>query len=95
MTLNIFGHKIKLIKQKGLLDKTNNRGVYVPEHQIIVVDPELKGNELMSTIIHEIVHAVFYRTGIDQAKIQDGVEEIICENVSIAMVENFHLRLKK
>lgn len=46
------------------------------------------------TLIHEIIHAVFYYGNFSQA-VQDGVEEIIAENVAQTICDNFDVRLKK
>ena len=66
-------------------------GEYNPHLSIITIDSELVGKQYMHTLIHEIVHSITCRTGIEQAVRESGVLEIISENVATAIVENFKL----
>lgn len=94
LRLKIFGQIIKVLKKKGLLEK-GYRGMYSPCRQEIVLDASLNRQASDHTLVHELVHAVWNRTGIDQANISPGIEEVLCENVATAITENFTLKLKK
>lgn len=95
MTFNIFGMKIRLIKEKDLAVKTGFSGVFYPPTKRIHIDAGYTGDKSMQVTLHEFLHAVIYRTGIDQVKLDEGVEEILCENIATALVENFTLKCKK
>jgi Zn-dependent peptidase ImmA (M78 family) len=95
MTLNIFGKKIRVLKKKNLIRDFGARGAYYSKLKLIVIDDEQVGTEHLQTLLHEMVHAVIDRCGIDQAGIGDGVEEIICESVATALIENFTLKPRK
>lgn len=94
MTLNIFGQKVRVLKQKNLMSEKGIFGEYNPNTNIITVDSELVGDDFMHTVLHEFCHGVVYRTGIYQALRELGVEEIICENIPRALIENFKIKLK-
>lgn len=53
-----------------------------------------KENEFWHVLIHEIVHAAWFRSGIYQTKLSHDVEEIVCEVLSVVFNENFSLKLK-
>lgn len=94
MKLKIFGKIFRVLKAKNFSSHYGLRGLFDPDKELIKVDSELIGDQYFITIIHELVHGVIYRTGIDQAKLSEGVEEVICENVAVAIVENFKLTPK-
>lgn len=94
MRLKIFGSIIRVLKKKDM-SQQGLRGLYMPKEKLILVDSELLDDDFMQCLVHELVHSVIYRTGIDQAQISAGVEEIICENIATAIIENFTLKAKK
>lgn len=93
MKLKVFGEEIRVLKEKGLLEK-GMRAYYIPDKKMISIDATLVGKDYFSSLVHELVHVVWRRTGLDQTQIPMQVEEIICENVAIAMIENFEIRFK-
>ncbi len=89
--LNILGEKVKIIEsdlQGALL------GAYLYRERVIQIEKkEIHTPDKMSTLIHEMVHAVFARSGVTQA-ISNELEEIICENIATMITENFDLKFK-
>ncbi len=75
-------------------EQTGARGIFDPTNKLIMVDADLVGDEYTQTVLHELIHSVIHRVGIDQANIGDGVEEILCESISVALVENFKINRK-
>lgn len=92
-SLLVFGKRVKIKYQKNLIEDSEANGEYDKEKHIIVLDSSLKGEMFLLTLLHEGIHAVCERTGIRQA-IDDGVEEIICENISMFLNENFNIKTK-
>ena len=92
MVLNIFGKKIKVLKKKKLAENHNAYGAYIPDQNLIVIDAGLVGNAYLQTVIHETIHAILDRSGICQGLVNEQLEEIICENISTAMMENFKIK---
>lgn len=90
-SVNLFGLKIpiKYIDMK----ETEACGLYSHEKKIIVIEKSQIGLVAQHTLLHECVHAIFDRTGINQSLSSD-LEEVICENIATFLVENFHLRDK-
>ena len=79
-----------------MAEETGCRGQYLSNQSIILIDAEQVGIDYIQTLIHEIIHVVEDRTGIDQTGLSHGVSEIISENVATALVENFKITpLKK
>lgn len=83
--LNIFGEKIS-VKVKKTSDPSH-AGEFHPESKLILIHPEYENK--MHTLAHEFVHAVWSRSGLNQTKTSHDVQEIVCENVATALVENF------
>lgn len=95
MRIKIYGWEIPVKKLKGLADAHGILGCYDYETKTIVVDASLKKADYMSTLLHEIIHALFHRAGLHQAQIPEALEEIICEQVSTVLTENFNLTVKR
>ena len=85
----IFGRNINIIKVKGLLKEQNIFGYYDPEKFSIYIDKELSKKDYQSTLIHEMGHALFHRAGLGQSKLGRDLEEIIVEQYSHMISENF------
>lgn len=89
MKINVFGMEIKIEKKDDLMVNEGCRGILYPSQCQMFLDKSLPPADELHTIIHEMVHAVIFRTGIDQTKISEDLEEILCENVATAVVENW------
>ena len=84
---DVFG-KVYKIKREDL--GPHYHGVCSPDTSTIVIDKNDKNAILQSTFLHEIGHAIFHRVGLNQT-IPSEVEEIIVENISNWITENFRL----
>lgn len=93
MKLNIFGKKIRVFKQKGLMDATNWMGYYEKAKNRIVVDADLSPEEYNETLIHEVLEAIFCRASFNQS-INDDAKEIIIDIIAKNFNENFKLVCK-
>lgn len=92
MKLKIFGSNIRVKMIRGMIEVHGLRGLYQPALKVISIDSDQPKEDQMQTLLHEVVHVVINRIGIDQAKISEGVEEIICESVATALIENFKIK---
>jgi Zn-dependent peptidase ImmA (M78 family) len=92
MKLSIFGKKVVVKKRRGLASVEGFDGLFFPANDLIVLDADLKGKQLNHVLIHEMIHCVINRTGILQAGLSEGLEEVLCENIATALVENFTLK---
>lgn len=89
MTLNIFGMSISVLKDKNLSTNYGLRGVFYPVEKKIVIDNNMSGPDFLQTLVHELIHVVIFRVGIDQTKISEDLEEVLCESISTAVLENW------
>lgn len=90
-SINVLGQKIKVVIKK--IDR-NYLGLFYADHNLIEISDEAKGDKLVETLVHEIGHAIFKRSGLDQASISHDAQEIICEQFSKVICENFKLTPK-
>lgn len=93
----VFGKKIKFEIVDGLAKAHGVYAWFIPDKWKIQIDKKAhEGNhdEFVATIIHEFCHTVFLRCGLKQAVGHD-LEEVIIENISRALVENFSIKPKK
>lgn len=86
-TYNVFGRKIKV--KFAQLD-SNIAGMYYDNKGLILINEALaeKGYEdiLQDTLVHEILHAMFYRVSIDQA-VSWQAHEYIVNNAAVLLRE--------
>lgn len=88
-TLNILGRKTK-VKFKNL-DAEGICGKFLFHEDIIEVNSKLDKEIKDITIVHELVHATLYRAGISNTKLNEEIEEIICDQIAKTITENFRL----
>lgn len=69
-------------------------GFYDPVKQLIVVDETMDKAMKNETLVHEFVHALSSRLSWRQA-IPKELEEVMCDQIAKAFVENFDIKLKK
>lgn len=89
-TLLIFGDVYRVIK---IRIKGGIAGDCDSEKKIIKICPKQTQKQKLHTLLHEMNHAVIFRTGIFQA-VDEKVIETISENIATAILENFKLRKK-
>jgi hypothetical protein len=87
-TKDIYGAKVKY-KFVKLLPET--MGEFHYDNNTIYIDHRIKGIQLVSTILHEEIHAILHRVGAHQVLSPD-IEEIICESISTWIAENYKLK---
>ena len=88
-SINILGQDLQVIE--GPLDRMY--GCYDYIQKCIFIDTEVhkKWNEdIQATFIHEMIHAVSKRVGLNQS-IDRDIEEIICESIANSITDNFIL----
>jgi hypothetical protein len=62
--IRIGGIPYEIVFQNGLMDDANALGHVEFEKQRITIDPSLPPERMAQTIVHEVMHAVFYEAGI-------------------------------
>ena len=66
-------------------DMTESYGEYRPREGVILLQHDLCGQEMANTKFHEILHAIVYIAGLNQANgplKEDDAEEIVVNNMS-------------
>lgn len=91
--LMIFGECVEVQITDNLIHDEGFSGDYCSRTKTIRVDGSLKGDDFLTTLVHELVHALSDRVSLKEA-LDDQTEEIIADTFAKAIVENFHLRLK-
>lgn len=94
-SIEVYGQRIsvrKVSKAVGEFNPKDHDGFFDKEKSIIYLSAKDKNTE--ATFLHELIHAVCHRVGVTQA-IDDSVEEVIAESISVAVAELFDLRFKK
>jgi len=90
--LTIYGTKVKVMKQ-AIDEALGWNGYYDTRIKTIVVAENLKTDELTSVLVHEFIHSVIDRLGWRQFLTKE-LEELCCEQISVAIAENFDVKLK-
>lgn len=92
--VNIFGLKIPVYKVDGLLDNQDMYGFFDCEKKLICVDSGLKGSILEHTIVHEMFHATLDRLFV-QHQLDEKFVEVIVENLTVSLVDNYSLKARE
>jgi hypothetical protein len=87
----VFGSKISVSLVPNLTANTGALGQYYKK--AILIEACQDKENLEKTFLHEIIHALSDRIGLNQA-ISRELEEIVCESVANLIYENFDLQLK-
>lgn len=90
--MKIYGTQIKVIVGE-INEHLGYDGFYDPESKTIAISDKLKGDDLTSVTIHESIHAIADRLGWRQWLTRE-MEEMLCEQISVALAENFTMKLK-
>ncbi len=91
----IFGQKVLYKLRDFVKEQIHVCGLYDSENKTIFIEKNLKGNELKHTILHEEIHAIFDRCGLNQTQHTQDLQEMICENVARFILENYNITDKK
>jgi hypothetical protein len=84
-SVNIFGKKVTFHYFKNAeLDQLD--GFFDPVEFKIHINK--KSPDKMPIYLHEIIHCVLHRVGLNQTSLTSDLQEIIAENISCFLVEN-------
>ena len=92
MRLKVFGWLVKVNYID--LSETHNVGYYDFAKKQIYIHNKLSAKEKLATLIHELFHASLDRMAFNQTKIDHDLQEILVENLTQVLVENFKLTKK-
>ena len=90
--LTIFGKHVPIVRTKDQLKTHEAFAMFHRDKFFIEIDHSLKGHIYYVSLIHELIHSVVQRSGIYQAGLSHELEEILAEQISVAIVENFKLK---
>lgn len=89
----VFGQDVPVYMVKGLKEK-GDVAQYKSEIPCIEVDEEAVADDnLAQVILHELGHAVLFRTAVMQTSLTEDTAEVIVDNFATFMVENFDIEL--
>lgn len=91
MILKVLGKNVKVVFTD--LEAENLYGRFWIEANVIEIDKKLKKEQKTATILHELIHAVIQRSGLNNV-IAPDTEEIVCDQIAKVIAENFHLKKK-
>lgn len=88
-SFDVLGKKVKVIFRD--MNEEGVCGHFIYGEDLIEINNKLTSETQEITIMHELIHSVFARSGVHNAKISADIEEIICDQVSKVILENFKL----
>jgi Zn-dependent peptidase ImmA (M78 family) len=91
-SFNVFGKHVPIVRTRNLANDTGALGLFHRDKFFIEIDHKLHGKNQNLTLCHELIHAVIQRAGAYQAGLSEDLEEILCEQISVAICENFDLK---
>lgn len=84
MYLDVFGKRIDVVFNSDL----DSDGEYSSEKQLISCRDNMSVDQTNQTIIHELIHSVADRIGLENVELSHDLEEIIADCVAKVLVEN-------
>jgi hypothetical protein len=93
MKLKVFGESIpvkviKNLKDQGILGK------YDSKNKEISICSSTKASDKDQVLLHELTHCVIDVLGLYNAQLSHDLEEILADNISKAITDNFRLTWK-
>lgn len=88
-SFDVLGKKIKVVFRD--MTEENVCGHYVYNENLIEINTKTTRETQEITLLHELVHAVFFRSGVLNAKISSDLEEVISDQLAKVIIENFKL----
>jgi Zn-dependent peptidase ImmA (M78 family) len=70
-------------------------GLCDPTTRTIYVRCGMSESEKTSTILHELIHAIFFESGLHHTSVSEDLIEIICHAVSETIHEQFRVIKRK
>ena len=93
ITIDVLGEKWKIKRLAGLVSQ-GIMGKCVFAEKTIYIDDSLTDYQLEHTFIHELGHALIYRSSIYQS-LPHEIEEILVDIFGTFLLDNFSLNLHK
>jgi hypothetical protein len=90
MKFKIFGKDVPVTVED--ISHLGFDGLFNPKDWTIKIDTNCEMK--FQTCMHELLHGLAFRIGIQQAKIPIEVEELIVENMATVLAENFDTLIK-
>ncbi len=94
----IYGKKIlikEITKKNAYFDPKKDDGAYSHTTATIYISKELKGDDKIMTFMHELCHAILDRMGCSVDVVNEELEEIIVELISVGIFEVMDVKFKK
>jgi Zn-dependent peptidase ImmA (M78 family) len=90
-SLQVFGATVPVIV-KAL--PQGFEGLFDPQTNEIFINESVSEENFYGILYHELIHAIFSRTGLNQAHgMAPDIEEVIAENISTWLRENAEVKL--
>lgn len=94
--IELFGKVFTVTEKKKIMYEGDEcEGLFLPDTCEIYIKKDLNRENKVKTFIHELGHAMIWRTGLKQSNLSEELEEIIVENYSTFLWELFDLRLNR
>ena len=91
-TIDVMGQKWKIVRVAGLKE-AGIMGKCIFAKKMIALDASLKDYDLEHTLLHELGHALIYRSSIYQS-LPHEIEEILVDIFGTFLLDNFSLKIK-
>ena len=92
----IFGRLTAYVPIPGLMDNEGDVAEFLPcegqDFDLIFYDPAY--SNIKQALLHEEIHALLNRIGILQEGMPGGMEEVLCEAISVFLTESYNLKEK-
>jgi hypothetical protein len=88
--INVLGKVYQIVYVD--LTKDDNDGSFHYDEDLIKIDQSLTGQSLQQTILHELLHAVMFRSSLSQA-VGPSLEEVLVDLVATFLTDHWDFDL--
>jgi len=87
--------KVKYLKRMKV-DGHDTDGYCDPKRRVIAIrDKAVNSNDYYRILMHEVLHAIWHESGLDNTNIGIDMEEVIVENFATALNEIFKVSIRE
>ena len=91
----ILGEEWEIIESDNIPCPTDPAGLCRPAKKVIYVKKTQPHEEKMSTLLHELFHALFSELSFENTSLTDDMEELIVDHIARFVTKCFRLKIKR
>lgn len=85
MELKVFGLRVSV----KLDSELPSAGLFECDKQLITINPDQSIEQVLQTLLHEVMEVVWFRCSLNQSEVSEEVKEIMIDCFATAAIETY------